>query len=135
MRKQLTNAAMLKAAQQRLAEHMATRQATDSERDAIRDRLLAEAAECERRSHERYTPRTASEIGHGPHAVEEQHGEGQLVAASVLEGLRQANLAMRLRMQAAAWGGDMGTAWEATRIELQARVDHYQGLVAGESGR
>jgi len=129
MRKQLTNAAMLGTAQRRLAEHMATRPATDSERDAIRDGLLADAAECESRSHERYTPKTAAEIGRGPHAVEGQHDEGRKAAASVLEGMRQSNLAMRLRMRAAAWSGDMATAWESTRVELKARVDHYQSLV------
>jgi len=100
MRKQLTNAAMLGTAQRRLAEHMATRPATDSER----------------------------------HAVEGQHDEGRKAAASVLEGMRQSNLAMRLRMRAAAWSGDMATAWESTRVELKARVDHYQSLVDKETG-
>lgn len=130
--KQITNARMLAAAQARLAAHLQTRPATDSERDTIRANYLAEAAKCEARSHDRYTPRTASEIGHGPDAVELQHVEGRLVAASVLEGLRQSNLAMRLRMQADAWTGPMSAAWDRTRQELQARVDYYAGLVARE---
>ena len=130
MRKQLTDAVMLQAAQKRLAEHMETRPASAHERDAIRDRLMAEAAECEKKSLERYKPRTSAEIGRGPYAIEEQHSEGRMVAESVLEGLRQDNMAMRLRMEAAAWGGDMAEAWEVTRIELQARVDYYQRLVS-----
>jgi hypothetical protein len=129
--RELNDSVMLQAAQRRLSEHLATRPATDVERDAIRQLLLTEAAACESRKHNRYTPRTAADIGHGPHAVEEQHWEGICVAQSCQEGLRQANLAMRLQLQAAAWEGSMETAWEKTRVDLQARVDHYQRLCGG----
>lgn len=130
MQTKLTSKAMLAAAQKQLAAHLATRPATDTERDTIRQDLLSAAAECDRRVGLRYRPQTASEIGHGPDAVELQHVEGRLVAQSVLEGMRQQNLAMRYRMQADAWVGPSTAAWDRTRSELQARVDYYAGLVA-----
>lgn len=133
MRKQLTNQWMLRAAQQRLAEHMATRPATRAEADTIRQTHLDAAVELEADAKSViYQPRTAAEIGRGKHAVGDQHQEGIRHSQSLTESLHLRAMAAKERLHAAAWecdSDDMTAIWEATRSELQARVDHYQRLV------
>lgn len=128
MRK-LTDRDMLIAAKKALAKHLATRPRTETEREAARQAALAEAAACDAASERRYKPRTAAEIGRGPLAIEDQHGDGILAAQSVLEGLRQQNFAFRARMVARSLETPAQQAWQNTLAELQGRVDYYSRLV------
>lgn len=132
--KTLTNQQMLAAAKRTLAEHLATRPATETEADAMRQRHLDAAERLEREAASMvYQPRTAAEIGRGPHAVAEQHREGIKAAQALQESLRLRAAAARERLHAAAWDCDscaMAATWEATRAELQGRVDYYEGLAA-----
>ena len=129
MRTQLTDGVMLAAAKKRLGEHLETRPATKDEADAIRDAHLSEADRLEQAARDAvHKPRTAAEIGHGPHAVEVKRQESIRHSASLKEMLRLQQRARDERAKAAAWNDDTLTVWQATHDELQARVDHYQRL-------
>ena len=131
MRTQLTDDAMLAAAQKRLGGHLETRPATKDEADAIRDTHLSEADRLEQAAHDAvHKPRMAAEIGHGPHAVDARHQESIQHSASLKEKMRLQQRARDERAKAAAWNDATLTVWQATRDELQARVDHYQRLKA-----
>lgn len=125
----LSDRAMLAAARRALARHLATRPASAIEAADCRQQLLDRAAEHDRLSRLRHRPLTASEIGHGPDAVQIQHAEGRAVTASVMSGLWHAAQASRLRLESDCWAVDQAAAWDRTRAELQARVDHYAALV------
>ena len=130
--KRLTNNDMLTAARKALSAHLSTRPRTETEREAARQAALAEAAACDAASERRYKPRTADEIGRGPLAIEDQHGDGIMAAQSVLEGLRQKSFAFRARMVAQSLETPAQQAWQETLTELQGRVDYYSQLAAAQ---
>jgi hypothetical protein len=123
--KTLTNNDMLTAARRRLSQHLATRPATEAERAAIQAQHLADAAQCDAASQRVYQPRTAAEVGRGAGAIAERHQDGIAVAQSLQAALYARRNADLCRMRAAAWATPAIELWEATRVELQARVDYY----------
>lgn len=107
----LSDRAMLAAARRALARHLATRPASAIEAADCRQQLLDRAAEQDRLSRERLPPLSSG------------------ASAGVMSGLWHAAQASRLRLDAECWAVDQAAAWERTRAELQARVDHYAALV------
>lgn len=132
MRQTLTNQQMLAAARKRLAEHVSTRPASRREANARRQAHLDAANKLDARAVSVVTrPRTASEIGHGPDASDEQHVDGIAHSRSITQKLHHQANAAKERLCAVAWecdDEDMTEVWEGTRTELQERVDYYNRL-------
>lgn len=141
MRRTLTDAVMLRAAKRRLAEHLATRPATKAEADAIRDHFEAEAASLRAAAGQLADPKIEVGALRRREWTDATMRESRPVWPAVYREIRACredrgrleHAARLAESQAAAWecdGPDMSAAWEATRAELQARVDYYARLVA-----
>jgi len=122
MRVKLTDEAMLKAAQRRLAEHLNTRPATRAEAAVIHEQFYREADACLQMADEW---RALS--------LQSINGPWGAYTDAIKEAARCKADASKLMLAAKAWecpGEDMRLAWEAARDELQDRVDYYSRLVA-----
>lgn len=123
MRKPISNLQMLLAARRRLAEHMQTVPATAAQAADITEFYERKAEECRAKAADLFENSTEFHEG-------EQPGTAGLRANyRVKASLELRNCAAHYDLHADAWRKSTDATWDATRDELQARVDYYESLV------
>lgn len=124
----------LRAAQRALVAHLETRPATTAEALEIAARHRAEHADLIARAEgmeHRYSHHEIPQ-GRGPWMPDERHNASIAATQDLQEAGRIRQRALRPLLRAEAWeriAAAPAAAWEATRLELQGRADHYHGLI------
>lgn len=128
MKKPISNLQMLLAARRRLAEHMQTVPATAAQ--------AAELAEFYERKAEECRAQAAGYVG-----TATEFYETDLPGVAGARANYRLKLSMELERSAAhydlhadAWRTSTDATWDATRDELQGRVDYYEALVRAPTG-
>ena len=139
MRPALTDIAMLRAAERRLADHLRLRPSTAADRAAIvaaeserADKLAAAAAQLRAAPSLDAAGRVAA-VGRGAQCVALQHDEGRDACHRVRAAMELDRLAAIHRMRADAWRAATDATYEATAAEYRARVDYYRARIGGAS--